>query len=81
MRKSETASLADLLVQAKITNRLLAAQLRGQMNQQDLISLLYSTDATNKEIAEILDTTAGTVKTAVARLRKRTDAQKGGSNE
>lgn len=39
------ANLGDLLIQMKITNRLLAAQLRAQMKQQELVQLLMSTDA------------------------------------
>lgn len=63
--------VAELLLQMKITNRLLAAQLRPRMTQQDLISLLATTGATAKEIAEILDTTPGTVKNAVMRIKKK----------
>lgn len=65
--------LGDLLVQAKITNRLLAAGLRAQMKQQELVSLLATTDATAREIAEILDTTPATVTTTLARLRKKSN--------
>jgi len=54
----------------KITNRLLAAQLRTRMGQQELIALLASTHATVKEIAEIVNTTPATVTTTLARLKK-----------
>lgn len=63
--------VSDLLLQMKITNRLLAAQLRTSMTQQDLVALLSTTDATAKEIAEIVNTTPATVKTALVRLRKK----------
>lgn len=66
-----SAGPADLIVQAKITNRLLAAQLRASMSQQDLIALLGTTDATAKEIAEIVNTTPGTVSTTLDRLKKK----------
>lgn len=66
--------VADLLLQMKITNRLLAAQLRVSMTQQDLIALLATTDATAKEIAEVVNTTEGTVKNALVRIRKKIKA-------
>lgn len=62
---------SGLITQAKITNRLLAAQLRRQMPQSELIGILTGTGATHAEIAEILGTTANTVKVAVHRLRKK----------
>ena len=62
----------EMLVQLKITNRLLVAQLRSQMRQNDLVGVLATTGASVKEIAEVLDTTPGTVTTTLARLKKRT---------
>jgi DNA-binding CsgD family transcriptional regulator len=62
----------DLLVQMKITNMLLVAQLRSQMRQQELIALLGRTGATTKEIAEIVNTTPATVANALGRLKKQT---------
>ena len=62
---------SDLLMQSKITNRLLAAQLRSHMKQNELVSLLATTGATLKEIADVLDTTTGTVQTTLARIKKR----------
>jgi len=70
MAKS-SATLDDLLKQAKTTNRLLAAQLKSQMSQQDLVKLLMSTDLTNQELADVLDTTAATVAVTLQRLRKK----------
>ena len=63
--------VGDLLLQMKITNRLLAAQLRHTMSQQELISLLLEVGATAKEIALVVGTSEGTVKNAIVRLRKR----------
>ena len=40
MAKEGPATLDDLLKQAKTTNRLLAAQLKAQMSQMDVIRLL-----------------------------------------
>jgi DNA-binding CsgD family transcriptional regulator len=67
MRK---ADLNDLLVQARITNRLLAAQLRSSLSQKELVNVLMSVGATHGEIADVLDTTAATVEVTVRRLRK-----------
>ena len=75
MGKSASASLDDLLKQAKTTNRLLAAQLKTQMKQQDLVKLLMSTDLTNQELADVLDTTAATVAMTLVRLRKKAKAK------
>lgn len=65
------ASLDDLLIQAKITNRLLAARLKENMQQNEIVALLAGTGATNQEIAEVLDTTAATIATTLTRLRKK----------
>lgn len=65
------ASMDDLLTQAKITNRLLAARLRENMQQIDLVALLAGTGASNQEIADVLDTTAATIATTLSRLRKK----------
>lgn len=65
------ASLDDLLTQAKITNRLLAARLRENMQQMDLVALLAGTGASHQEIAAVLDTTPATVATTLSRLRKK----------
>ncbi len=59
----------ELLVQARITNRLLAAQLKSSMKQQALIALLASTGATAQDIADVLNTTPGTVSVTMHRLR------------
>ena len=58
----------------KITNRLLAAQLRTHMKQAELVALLATTGATIREIAEVVDTTPATVQTTLARHRKRTSS-------
>jgi DNA-binding CsgD family transcriptional regulator len=71
MAKSASATLDDLLKQAKTTNRLLAAQLKSQMSQQELVKLLKGTDLTNQELAEVLDTTAATVAVTLQRLKKK----------
>ncbi len=68
MKRAEIG-LPELHVQLRITNRLLAAQLRSVMNQQQLVKLLASTGADSPEIADVLDTTPATVRVALQRLR------------
>lgn len=67
-----SATMDDLLKQAKTTNRLLAAQLKSQMSQMQLVKLLATTGLTAKEIADVLDTTPATVAVTLQRLRQKT---------
>jgi DNA-binding CsgD family transcriptional regulator len=69
MAKLGSATMDDLLKQAKTTNRLLAAQLRSQMSQMELVKLLATTGLTAREVADILNTTAPTVAVTLQRLR------------
>jgi DNA-directed RNA polymerase specialized sigma24 family protein len=71
MAKSTSATLDDLLKQAKTTNRLLAAQLKDKMAQQDLVKLLSSIGLSYQELADVLDTTAATVSVTLQRLKKK----------
>lgn len=61
----------DLLKQAKTTNRLLAAQLKSQMSQMQLVKLLSTSGLSAREIADVLDTTAPTVAVTLLRLRQK----------
>lgn len=70
MKRDESIGFPELHAQLRITNRLLAAQLRTSMKQVDLIRLLASTGASNSEIGDVVGTTGGTVKTTLQRLRK-----------
>jgi len=70
MAKS-SATMDDLLKQAKTTNRLLAAQLKTQMSQMQLVKLLATTGLSVREIADVLDTTAATVAVTLQRLRQK----------
>jgi DNA-binding NarL/FixJ family response regulator len=72
-----SATLDDLLKQAKITNRLLAAPLKSTMGQMALVRLLASTGATNQEIADALDTTAATVGVTLQRLKRKAASKAG----
>ena len=72
MARDNAVGFADLLTQMKITNRLLAAQIRSTLQQNEVIALLASTGASNREIAEVLDTSAAVVTTTLNRLRKKT---------
>lgn len=76
MTKNTAVGFPELLMQMKITNRLLEAQLKGTMNQQELVALLASTGATQREIADVLGTTPATINTVVQRLKKKTKARK-----
>jgi DNA-binding CsgD family transcriptional regulator len=69
--RDASAGFPELVTQARITNRLLAAQLRETMSQQDLVRLLLGTGASNQDIADVLNTTAATVATTIQRLRKK----------
>lgn len=66
-----SATMDDLLKQAKTTNRLLAAQLKSQMSQMQLVKLLATTGLSAREIADVLDTTAPTVAVTLQRLRQK----------
>lgn len=72
-------TLKAILTQAKIANRLLVIQIRQSVPQNEIIGLLMSTGASDREIAEVLDTTVGTVSTTKGRIRKQ--ASKGRRNE
>jgi DNA-directed RNA polymerase specialized sigma24 family protein len=75
MAKLLSATMDDLLKQAKTTNRLLAAQLKSQMNQMQLVKLLATTGLSAREIADVLDTTAATVAVTLQRLRQKSGKQ------
>jgi transcriptional regulator len=68
--------LGDLHTQMKMTNKLLAAQLRDKLQQRDLVKLLMTTGASDQELADVLGTTAATVSVTKVRLRKE-EAKKG----
>lgn len=69
MAKDGPATLDDLLKQAKTTNRLLAAQLKANLSQMDLIAVLTDSGLTDREIGEILGTSAATVAVTKQRLK------------
>lgn len=71
MARGGSATIDDLLKQAKTTNRLLAAQLRAQMSQMDVIGLLADSGLTAREIGEILGTSPATVAVTQQRLRNK----------
>jgi DNA-binding MarR family transcriptional regulator len=71
MPANQPIGFGDLHTQLKITNRLLVAQLKNSMKQYQLIELLATTGASNKEIADVLDTTAATVNVALQRHKKK----------
>jgi len=71
MPKPGSATMDDLLKQAKTTNRLLAAQLKSQMSQMELVKLLATTGLTAREVADVLNTSAATVAVTLQRLRNK----------
>jgi DNA-binding CsgD family transcriptional regulator len=71
MAKLGSANMEDLLKQAKTTNRLLAAQLKSQMSQMELVKLLATTGLTAREIADVLNTSPATVAVTLQRLRNK----------
>jgi DNA-binding CsgD family transcriptional regulator len=77
MPKPGSATMDDLLKQAKTTNRLLAAQLKSQMSQMDLVKLLSTTGLTAREVAEVLDTTPNTVAVTLQRLKNKAAKESG----
>jgi DNA-directed RNA polymerase specialized sigma24 family protein len=50
---------------------LLAAQLKSQMSQMELVKLLATSGLTAREIADVLDTSAATVAVTLQRLRQK----------
>ena len=70
MALNQSIGFEHLHTQLKITNRLLVAQLKNSMKQHQLIALLATTGASNKEIADVLDTTAATVNVTLQRHKK-----------
>lgn len=62
---------AELHTQLKIMNRLMVAQLRNTMRQNELIVLLSTTGASHKEIADVLNTTPPTVQVTLQREKKK----------
>jgi hypothetical protein len=71
MATRDPATLDDLLVQAKTTNRLLAAQLKAHMSQMEVIQLLTNVGLSAREVGEILGTSAAVVAVTQHRLRGR----------
>ena len=71
MPKDGPGTIDDLIKQVKTTNRLLTAQLKGQMSQMELIGLLTDSDLTAREIGEIIGTSPATVAVTQQRLRNK----------
>lgn len=78
-RGDEAPPFEQLLVQAKMTNALMAAQLSLHMTQQDIIGLLRGVGANPQQVAEVLGTSYASVAVALSRLRKKSDKQRQGT--
>lgn len=76
-KRQTEATVADLVVQQRINNRLLAAQLGSTMKKKDLITLLAGTGASHADIALIVGTTPATVQNTLARNKKASASRKG----
>lgn len=79
--ESRTIGFTELHTQLKITNRLLMAQLKNTMRQHELISLLATTGASHKEIADVLNTTYATVQVTLQREKKKKAKEKSSEGE
>lgn len=71
----------ELHTQLKITNRLLVAQLKNTMRQNELIALLTTTGASHKEVADVLNTTPATVQVTLQREKKKRAKQRTRGNQ
>lgn len=71
MNRDRSIGFADIYLQIKITNKLIARQLKERLQQHELVALLMTTGASDQEIADILGTTAATVAATKVRLRKK----------
>jgi DNA-binding CsgD family transcriptional regulator len=69
--RDDSIGFPELHTQLRITNRLLAAQLKAVFGQQEMVRLLSTSGATNTEIADVLDTTPATVTATLQRLKKK----------
>jgi DNA-binding CsgD family transcriptional regulator len=78
MAKGGSTLQEELLKQAKITNRLLAEQLKSQMGQMELVALLASSGLTARDVADVLGTTPATVAVTLMRLRSKKAKKAGG---
>ena len=70
MKRLSDPPFEQLLTQTRMTNCLLAAQLRQHMSQQDIVGLLRGVGASGGEIAQILGASYATVAVSISRIRK-----------
>lgn len=81
MNRDRSIGFADIYLQIKITNKLIARQLKERLQQHELVGLLMSTGASDQDIADILGTTAATVTATKVRLRKKAKRATDGAAE
>jgi DNA-directed RNA polymerase specialized sigma24 family protein len=70
-KTKDEVGFSELHTQLRIISRLLAAQLKSSIGQQELIRILSATGASHAEIADVTGTTTGTVGVTVQRLKKK----------
>lgn len=61
----------EILKQLRILNRLVAAQLKHQIGQMEVVELLADWDLTAREIGDVLATSPATVAVTLQRLRQK----------
>jgi DNA-directed RNA polymerase specialized sigma24 family protein len=72
MAKTPERTVFDsLLTQVKVTNCLLAAQLRLHMNQTEIVDLLRHVGLSAREVADMLGTSPAVVSVTRSRIRQR----------
>jgi len=79
--EQRSIGFAELHTQLKIMNRLMIAQLKGTMRQNELIVLLSTTGASHKEVADVLNTTPATVQVTLQREKKKRAKQQAEENQ
>lgn len=70
-KTKDEVGFAELHTQLRIISRLLAAQLKSSIGQQELIRILSGTGASHAEIADASGTTTATVGVTVQRIKKK----------
>ena len=70
-KTKDEVGFAEIHTQLRIISRLLAAQLKSSIGQQELIRILSGTGASHAEIADASGTTTATVGVTVQRIKKK----------
>lgn len=71
MATERASTLEELVTQARVTNRLIAAQLKSAMSQSELIGLLADLGLTARQLGDVVGTSPATVAVTLQRLRSK----------